>query len=173
MRKSTHDIFHQSEYDVAVNKSVSPGTPLLTVSAVDADAEGKNSRLSYHLEDKFSGHFSLDRYTGTLRTHRDLNCDEEEQGACPSCLGTQKSSCSILVRFPFEFSEIEVVPMLRLSIQIYAKDGGQPQQSAYTVVKVRVLEANDHDPEISFRYLPDQVITSKIDGGVECEWWKP
>ena len=173
MRKSTHDIFHQSEYDVAVNKSVSPGTPLLTVSAVDADAEGKNSRLSYHLEDKFSGHFSLDRYTGTLGTHRDLNCDEEEQGACPSCLGTQKSSCSILVRFPFEFSEIEVVRILRLFIQIYAKDGGQPQQSAYTVVKVRVLEANDHDPEISFRYLPDQVITSKIDGGVECEWWKP
>ena len=51
----------------------------------------------------------------------------------------------------------------RLSIQIYAKDGGQPQQSAYTVVKVRVLEANDHDPQISFRYLPDQVRTSNID----------
>ena len=84
---------------MAVNKSVSPGTPLLTVSAVDADAEGKNSRLSYHLEDKFSRHFSLDRYTGTLRTNRDLDCDDEDEqeGGCPGCLGTQESSCSILV----------------------------------------------------------------------------
>ena len=82
-----------------MNKSVSPGTPLLTVSAVDADAEGKNSRLSYHLEDKFSRHFSLDRYTGTLRTNRDLDCDDEDEqeGGCPGCLGTQESSCSILV----------------------------------------------------------------------------
>lgn len=92
---------NQSEYDVAVNKSVSSGTPLLTVSAVDADAEGKNSRLSYHLEDKFSRHFSLDRYTGTLRTNRDLDCDEDEQEGCPGCLGTQKSSCSILVTIHF------------------------------------------------------------------------
>ena len=42
------------------------------------------------------------------------------------------------------------------SLVIVATDRGQPRQSAQTVVKVALLDTNDHDPKISFKVLPDQ-----------------
>lgn len=120
-------IFEKKEYSVSVNKTVSPGTSLVSVLAVDADS-GKNSRLTYHMSDKFASHFSLDRETGLLQTRSVLTCDDQESSSCPGCI--QSQVCSILV---------------------YAKDQGQPQQSAYTVVKVFIMDSNDHDPTVSFR----------------------
>ena len=38
------------------------------------------------------------------------------------------------------------------SLTIVARDGGAPQQSSQTVVKVRLLDTNNHSPKISFRY---------------------
>ena len=42
------------------------------------------------------------------------------------------------------------------TLVIVATDRGQPRQSAQTVVKVALLDTNDHDPKISFKVLPDQ-----------------
>ena len=33
-----------------------------------------------------------------------------------------------------------------------ARDGGAPQQSSQTVVKVRLLDTNNHSPKIAFRF---------------------
>ena len=54
----------------------------------------------------------------------------------------------------------DCLPCLRdvklCSLIVVATDGGQPRQSAQTVVKVGLLDTNDHDPTISFKVLPDQ-----------------
>ena len=142
-------VFEVAEYTAAVNRSSPAGTTLIAVSAVDADA-GKNARLSYHLQDKFTTHFALDPDSGELRTRDALRCNGESNVDCPKCLSDPSGeSCTLLV---------------------YARDGGRPEQSAYAVVKVDLLEANDHDPEIAFRHVPDQskdfsIVESDADEG--------
>ncbi|XP_059080013.1 cadherin-related tumor suppressor-like [Tigriopus californicus] len=124
--------FAQEEYQAFVNKTSPPGTPLITLKAVDVD-DGRNAEISYHMSEGFDSYFVLDRESGQLRTRKLLSCSKEAQDHCLECLEMQL--CSIV---------------------IYAKDGGQPQQSAYTVVKVKVLNSNEFDPEITIRYFPDQ-----------------
>ena len=43
----------------------------------------------------------------------------------------------------------------KLGLSVIFQDSGSPQQSAYTVIKVRILDSNDNDPEITVRYFPD------------------
>ena len=124
-------VFDQDEYHVSVNKTISVGASLVAVRALDSDT-GRNSEIHYEMSQKFESHFSLDRETGLIRTRASFQCNGDSR-FCPSCIADQL--CSILV---------------------HAKDGGQPQQSAYTVVKVHILDSNDHDPQISFRFLPNQ-----------------
>lgn len=121
-------IFQQSEYKVNVNESVSIGTSLVQVTAQDPD-EGKNSLLSYSIANQeLSEVFKIDAKTGLISVRKSLKCD------CLICLKEDKV-CSLV---------------------IVATDGGQPRQSSQTVVKVELLDTNDHDPRISFKVLPDQ-----------------
>ena len=39
---------------------------------------------------------------------------------------------------------------------VIARDHGSPRQDVQTNVKIELIDANDHDPVISFRYFPDQ-----------------
>ena len=134
-------VFADNEYKVSVNDSVDVGTSLVQTVATDAD-EGKNGRISYKMPDEFSTHFDLDEATGWIRTRSLLKCKDKNSESCLPCLKDSRV-CSILV---------------------VATDGGQPQQSAQTVVKINLIDTNDHPPEISFRYLPDQ---SRPYAGVE------
>ncbi len=125
-------VFQEDRYAVKVNRSLPAKSRLLAVAARDADA-GKNSRVTYHLEQgsQLAERFSVGRDDGVLSTRAALSCDGEEK--CPKCLLPKSGEpCSLLV---------------------YAKDGGRPQQSSYTVVKVSLVEANDHDPSITIRYV--------------------
>ena len=124
-------VFDQTEYQVNVNESVPIGTSLAQVRAKDAD-EGKNAQLSYFMANA-NEQFSIDPNSGLLKVKNSLKCDEDD----PDCLPCLKESklCSLV---------------------IVATDGGQPRQSAQTVVKVALLDTNDHDPKISFKVLPDQ-----------------
>jgi len=126
---------------VSVNDSLEIGSNVIRTVATDAD-EGKNGRISYHMPDEFSSHFDLDEETGWIKTRSLLKCKDKTSDACLPCLKDSRV-CSILV---------------------VATDGGQPRQSAQTVVKINLLDTNDHPPEISFRYLPDQ---SRPYAGVE------
>jgi hypothetical protein len=93
------------------------------------------------MPDEFSSHFELDEESGWIKTRSLLKCDEK--AAAESCLPCLKDSrvCSIL---------------------IVATDGGQPQQSAQTVVKINLLETNDHPPEISFRFWAKHVFLGSL-----------
>ena len=39
---------------------------------------------------------------------------------------------------------------------VIARDHGSPRQDVRTNVKIYLIDANDHDPKILFRYFPDQ-----------------
>ena len=41
-------------------------------------------------------------------------------------------------------------------VRVVARDHGSPRQDVRTSVKVELIDANDHDPQILFRYFPDQ-----------------
>ena len=41
-------------------------------------------------------------------------------------------------------------------VTLQARDHGAPRQEAQTKVKIFLIDANNHDPQISFRYFPDQ-----------------
>ena len=129
-------VFEEDRYTARTNRSAPPGTELLRVRAADAD-DGKNARLTYHLgqPEEFASHFDVTRDTGVLSTRAALNCGNEDED-CPKCLlPSSGEPCSLLV---------------------YARDGGRPQQSSYAVVRVTLVEGNDHDPSLSLRHLPDQ-----------------
>ena len=41
-------------------------------------------------------------------------------------------------------------------VTVLARDHGSPRQEAQTKVKIILIDSNNHDPQISFRYFPDQ-----------------
>lgn len=118
-------VFERSEYLVSVNESTPIGSSLIQVQANDAD-EGKNAEISYFMANA-NAKFGIDSRSGLLSIKSPLRCEEEDQDCLP-CL-KEARSCSLV---------------------IVATDGGQPRQSAQTVVKVALLDTNDHDPKISF-----------------------
>ena len=44
-------------------------------------------------------------------------------------------------------------------LSFIARDHGSPRQDVRTNVKIVLIDANDHDPQILFRYFPDQTAT--------------
>ncbi|KAM9357165.1 protocadherin-20 [Symphorus nematophorus] len=70
--------FLQSHYKLEVEENNKPGTPLLQVSASDADS-GYNGRVTYRLDKHTSTIFNIDPTTGQLSVSASL--DREQQGA--------------------------------------------------------------------------------------------
>ena len=130
-------IFTKNEYVSNLNETLEVGTEFLQVVANDPDA-GKNGRLTYHIThpDNYASHFALHPDTGWMRTRASLRCRTKRQVAenrCLPCLSdpSRRGPCSLT---------------------IVARDGGAPQQSSQTVVKVRLLDTNNHSPKVSFRF---------------------
>ena len=125
-------VFQRSSYKISVNESVPIGSSLITVTANDAD-EGKNAILDYSIANEaMKSIFQIDSSLGLVSVKSSLKCDQSAD--CPPCLMEDKS-CSVV---------------------ILATDRGQPRQSAQTVVKISLLDTNDHDPIITFKVLPNQ-----------------
>ncbi|KAJ8919347.1 hypothetical protein NQ315_003931 [Exocentrus adspersus] len=124
-------IFDHSDYIVSLNESVPPGTPVLQVMATDNDL-GYNAKITYYLADT-ERQFTVDPETGVISTTELLECPQQNcpqnskpGGSCPkSCVFT-----------------------------VFARDHGSPRQDGRTYVTVNLVDANDHDPVIKFRYFP-------------------
>ncbi|KAJ8926394.1 hypothetical protein NQ314_021178 [Rhamnusium bicolor] len=124
-------IFDHSDYIVSLNESVPPGTPVLQVMATDNDL-GDNAKITYYLADT-ERQFTVDPETGVISTTEPLECPQQNcqhtvkpEGSCPkSCVFT-----------------------------VFARDHGSPRQDGRTYVTVNLVDANDHDPIIKFRYFP-------------------
>ncbi|XP_060531934.1 cadherin-related tumor suppressor [Cylas formicarius] len=124
-------IFDHSDYIVSLNESVTPGTTVLQVMATDNDL-GDNAKITYYLADK-ERQFAVDPETGLIFTSELLNCPQQQN--CPQ--SNSKSSCPKSCVFT-----------------VYARDHGSPRQDGRTYVTVNLVDANDHDPIIKFRYFP-------------------
>lgn len=131
-------IFDHSDYIVSLNESVPPGTPVLQVMATDNDL-GDNAKITYYLADT-ERQFTVDPETGVISTTEILECPQQ------NCLQTFTKSCPKSCVFT-----------------VFARDHGSPRQDGRTYVTVNLVDANDHDPVISFRYFPSTALFATVD----------
>lgn len=130
-------IFDHSDYIVSLNESVLPGTPVLQVMATDSDL-GDNAKITYYLSD-IERQFTVDPETGVISTSEPLECPQQN---CPQTPKPCPKSCVFTV---------------------FARDHGSPRQDGRTYVTVNLVDANDHDPVISFRYFPSTALFATVD----------
>ena len=128
-------IFDHSDYVVSLNESVPPGTTVLQVTATDNDAL-ENARVTYYISETET-QFDVDPETGVISTMEPLNC----QQSCPQLVACNKSCV----------------------FTVFARDHGNPRQDGRTYVTVNLLDANDHDPIIRFRYFPATAEFATVD----------
>lgn len=132
-------IFDHSDYTVSLNESVPPGTTVLQVMATDIDL-GDNAKITYYLADT-ERQFSVDPETGIISTTEILDCPQQNcQSLKPS------SNCPKSCVFT-----------------VFARDHGSPRQDGRTYVTVSLVDANDHDPIIRFRYFPPTAGFATVD----------
>ncbi|XP_013177912.1 PREDICTED: cadherin-related tumor suppressor [Papilio xuthus] len=127
-------IFDQSDFSVSLNESVPPGTVVLKVTATDSDL-GDNSKITYEVTDT-EKQFAVDPESGVITTLKKLTCPKY----CSN--GTCNMTCVLTV---------------------IAKDHGVPRQDARTYVTVNLIDANDHDPVITFTYVPSTANFATVD----------
>lgn len=127
-------IFDQSDFSVSLNESVPPGTTVLKVTATDSDL-GDNCKITYEVTDT-EKQFAVDPESGVITTMKKLNCPKY-------CSNTTCNMTCVLT--------------------IIAKDHGVPRQDARTYVTVNLIDANDHDPVITFTYVPPTANFATVD----------
>lgn len=127
-------IFDQSDFSVSLNESVPPGTTVLKVTATDNDL-GDNSKITYEVTDT-EKQFAVDPESGVITTIKKLNCPKY-------CTNTTCNMTCVLT--------------------VIAKDHGVPRQDARTYVTVNLIDANDHDPVITFTYVPSTANFATVD----------
>lgn len=136
-------IFDHSDYIVSLNESVPSGTAVLQVMATDSDV-GDNARITYYLSDT-ERQFTVDPETGIISTTEILDCPQqnclENAHTRPGGAGCPKSCV----------------------FTVFARDHGSPRQDGRTYVTVNLVDANDHDPIIKFRYFPSNSAFATVD----------
>ena len=108
------------------------------MTATDNDA-GENARVTYYINSDTETQFAVDAETGAITTTEQLNC---QRISCPQSVSSCNKSCVFTV---------------------FARDHGSPRQDGRTYVTVNLLDANDHDPIIRFRYFPATADFATVD----------
>ncbi|KAL5011815.1 hypothetical protein ScPMuIL_010366 [Solemya velum] len=125
-------VFHVSEYVASLNETTPRSTTVIHVEASDLDI-GLNGDITYTISDD-TDQFTIDENTGIIYTSSEppLHC-------LRICGGTfdlntcQPRSCFLTVE---------------------AHDHGTPSHTGRAYVTVNIVDENDHDPQITFRYEP-------------------
>ncbi|XP_076362821.1 cadherin-related tumor suppressor-like [Tachypleus tridentatus] len=128
-------IFDHSDYSVSLNESVPLGTSVLEVHATDNDISD-NAKITYFLSETES-QFSVDSQTGVISTIDFLSCPKN----CPTVENCSKSCV----------------------FTVFARDHGSPRQDGRAYVTINLLDANDHDPIIRFRFFPSTASSATVD----------
>ncbi|XP_013415882.1 LOW QUALITY PROTEIN: cadherin-related tumor suppressor-like, partial [Lingula anatina] len=132
----TPPVFDQSDYAARVNESAPAGTTVIQVRATDRDM-GSNGDITYSVVDD-TVQFAIDPKTGVLTTLQKLQCTAR----CATC----NNSCIVTVE---------------------ARDNGQPQAlQGRAYVTVSLIDENDHDPVISFKYIPQTAKMASVSESV-------
>ena len=121
-------IFDHSDYTASVNESLPIGSSIIKVRATDQDI-GQNQMINYAIiagdENK---QFYIEPTTGEISTLKKLSCYRECDPGNPICL---TKSCRITIE---------------------ARDKGMPYLTGTAYLNVNLLDENDHNPSIRFRY---------------------
>lgn len=120
-------VFHQSEYRVSVSEELHPGSPVLTLEAVDADLSRQNCGFDFAIASGNSGNaFQIESSVRFLEGQ-----------------GFQTVGNLILV----EKLDFEAVPSYNLTIVV--SDRGVPQHSSSVPILISISDANDNAPVFS------------------------
>lgn len=115
-------LFTQTIYNATVPEDTAPGSPLLKVSATDADV-GVNARLMYSIEEKLVG-------TNQPNKTSDLFYISSESGV-------------IYLKAPLDYEVVSYHHFI-----VVASDCGHPQMSSTAQVFIKVGDVNDNRPLI-------------------------
>ncbi|KAG8507311.1 Protocadherin-16 [Galemys pyrenaicus] len=120
-------LFSQEHYRASVSEAAAPGTPVLWVSASDADEAGTDqARLRYALE------------------HLQAGCRPEDPGPLEECeppfaVDPESGVISTSRRLDREVQET-------VELRVVAQDFGEPPLSATCLVSITVDDVNDNEP---------------------------
>ncbi|XP_034242059.1 cadherin-related tumor suppressor-like [Thrips palmi] len=146
-------IFDHSDYTVSLNESVTPGTAVLQVTATDSD-DGDNAKITYYLSDA-ERQFAVDPETGVITTTEALDCPRQQ--SCPQADAGPDGQVAAQVPPRRGGCPKSCV------FTVFARDHGSPRQDGRTYVTVSLVDANDHDPTIRFRYFPATATFATVD----------
>ncbi|KAM5311886.1 protocadherin-8 isoform 2-T2 [Glossophaga mutica] len=114
-------LFTQRVYEVSVRENNPPGAYLATVAARDPDL-GRNGQVTYRL----------------------LEAEVGRAGdAVSTYVSVDPATGAIYALRSFDYETLR-----QLDVRIQASDGGSPQLSSSSLVQVRVLDQNDHAPDL-------------------------
>ncbi|KAH8260379.1 hypothetical protein KR026_010588 [Drosophila bipectinata] len=128
-------IFDHSDYNVSLNETALPGTPVVTVMASDNDL-GDNSKITYYLAET-EHQFAVNPETGVISNTERVNCPQQTNAK-----GIGQKACVFTV---------------------FARDHGSPRQDGRAYVTVNLVDTNDHDPIIRFQYFPPTGSVATVD----------
>lgn len=136
-------VFAHTDYSAWLNESAPPGTVALQVMATDADL-GENGRVTYYLPETADARFRVDPETGVIYTTEIPDCPQQN---CPHALQQlSRASCPKSCVFT-----------------VHARDHGSPRQDGRAYVTISLIDANDHDPVVRFRYFPSNAAYATVD----------
>ncbi|XP_056592757.1 protocadherin beta-16-like isoform X19 [Triplophysa dalaica] len=113
--------FDSEYYKTIINENNSPGLPILTVKAHDADS-GPNAQLAYFLKDEDMHGARLDSFVSV----------NSETGA----IHAVKS---------FDFEQ-----MKSFAFNVTARDGGSPPLSSEVTINIHIQDQNDNAPQVLY-----------------------
>lgn len=134
-------VFAHTDYSAWLNESAPPGTVALQVTATDADL-GENGRVTYYLPETAESRFRVDPETGIIYTTEIPDCPQQN---CPHAQHSRVSCPKSCV------------------FTVHARDHGSPRQDGRAYVTVSLIDANDHDPVVRFRYFPSNAAYATVD----------
>ncbi len=146
-------VFTLADYSISLDESSPIGTKILRVNATDAD-EGDNAAVGYYLAED-ERRFSVDAETGDIFVAEHLDCPQQQN--CPRAL---QSPAALKRRSGHD--DDKNCPKSCV-FTVYARDHGSPQQDGRAYVTVNLLDANDHDPVVTFSYFPSTAPFATVD----------
>ena len=131
------------------------GSMLLTVNVLDI-----NDNAPVFVKEEYEARINETAVTGSFVTQvkaRDADTGENSR------LSYLLAQSTVSDQFNMDEETGVVTTTTRLScpdnvcrVSVIARDHGAPRQDVQVTLKIILIDANDHDPQILFRYFPDQ-----------------
>ncbi|GAV03230.1 hypothetical protein RvY_13685-2 [Ramazzottius varieornatus] len=158
--------FLQATYAGIVSESATPGTVVVTVSAVDADRSNLYGRIVYRVERGAQDKFVIDANTGVITLASGANLDKDVQDSYDLTVR--------LARFTGPAALDTVDDAERYFFQVVALDGGfgSDQKTGTTTVSIAVTDVNNKPPTFPLMAVvevPEDVAVGSVIWKVEAK----